>query len=89
MIAAHLKNCLENSKKTISNYSKSKRRWKTILKSREVHFLDFISYPMMSYLKFYHKLEILMLYRLILENASIISIELSLLMLSNQNKLCQ
>jgi len=86
MTVVLLKNCLENSKRIINSWNRSKRRWRIISKLKEVHSLDSISYLMTNCLKFYRKLEILMQYRHILENALTISIESNLLMSSNRSK---
>ena len=67
-----VKICSENSKRTISNWRKSRKRWRTIWKLKELPSLGFISSLMMSYWKFYLKPGILMLFKDTWENASII-----------------
>lgn len=86
MIAVLHKNSLESSKRIINSWSRSKRRWRIISKSREQHSHASISSPMTSSFKFYHKLVILMQSSPISENVLIISIGLSSLTLRSQDR---
>ncbi len=87
MNVAPVSNCWKSSKRTTSNFKKFKRKCKIILKLREQHSLDFISYQMISFFKFCLKQEIRMPSRPILESVLIILTESNLQMLNNREKL--
>ena len=69
MTVVPVKNFSRNSRKTTENLKKSRRRWRTISRSKELLSHDFISYQTMNSSKFYHRPEILMRCNLISENA--------------------
>lgn len=89
MIVVLPRNCWGSSRRIIRSWSKFKRRWRTILKSREQLSHVSISSPMMSFFRSCRKPVIPMQCSLIFENVSIISTESSLLKLKNQEKLSQ